>query len=202
MTDELDELELDSQNQPEGITDEDDADVIREKFEQLSEAHKRLQEANKKLYARTKKAEGFELKDGKWIKPEKPTVEPKPEPKPEAKTGELDETQLDYLDLKGISDQDEIDIIQKVMAKTGQTVRQALQDDYVKSKLEALRQEKAVKNAMPGSNRRGSGQTDDLAQALAKFEQTGELPDDFALRSAVVNAKADRESTNKPSWYK
>ena len=116
------------------------------------------------------------------------------------KTGELDETQLDYLDLKGISDPDEIDIIQKVIAKTGQTVRQTLKDEYVVAKLDALKKDKEVKNATPSATKRGGGQTDDLAQALAKFEQTGELPADFALRSAVVNAKADKENTNKPSW--
>jgi hypothetical protein len=117
------------------------------------------------------------------------------------KTGELDETQLDYLDLKGVTDQDEIDIIQKVIAKTGQTVRQALKDDYVQSKLDALRKDKAVKDATPSSTKRGGSQTGDLAQALAKFEQNGELPTDFALRSAVVNAKADKENTNKPAWH-
>ena len=46
-----------------------------------------LKEQNKQLFARAKKAEGFTLKDGKWVK--EPKLEPKPEVKeePEAEQG-------------------------------------------------------------------------------------------------------------------
>jgi hypothetical protein len=115
---------------------------------------------------------------------------------------ELDETQLDYLDLKGITDDEEIAVIQKVVAKTGQTVRQALKDDYVVAKLEALRKDKEVKDATPSGTRRGGSQTNDLATALAKFDQTGELPNDFDLKSQVINAAVERSNTNKPVWHK
>lgn len=124
----------------------------------------------------------------------------KPEPKKSESTSGLDETQLDYLDLKGISDSDEIDIIQKVVAKTGQTVRQALKDDYVIAKLESLRADKSVKNATPSSTKRGGNQSNDVATALAKFEQTGELPNDYALKTQVVNALVDKGNSNKPAW--
>lgn len=117
-------------------------------------------------------------------------------------TGKLDDTQLDYLDLKGITDQDEIDVIEKVMAKTGQTVRQTLQDDYVKSKLDAIRAEKAVADATPGASRRsGGGSPNELASALARYEATQELPADFELRTKVVNAFVAKGNTNKPSWH-
>lgn len=128
----------------------------------------------------------------------------KVESAPESKgtPGELDETQLDYLDLKGISDSDEIDIIQKVIAKTGQTVRQALKDDYVVAKLEKLRADRAVKDATPSSTKRGGNQTTDIAAAVARFEQTGALPDDFETRSAIVNAIEAKTSHNVPRWKK
>ncbi len=119
------------------------------------------------------------------------------------KTGELDETQLDYLDLKGISDSEDLKIIERHIKNTGETVRQALKDDYVKSKLESNKTQREVKGATPSSTKRsGSGGGDDLATALAKYEQSGyrELPKDFALRSAVVNAVSARMSPNKPSW--
>lgn len=116
--------------------------------------------------------------------------------------GELDETQLDYLDLKGISDDDEIAIVQTVMAKTGQTVRQALKDEYVQSRLEKLRAEKAVKDATPSSTKRSAGQTNDVAAALAKFEQTGVLPEDYTLRTAVVNALESKSDVSKPRWQR
>lgn len=119
------------------------------------------------------------------------------------KTNELDETQLDYLDLKGISDEDEIDVIQKVMHKTGQTVRQALKDEYVQEKLTKLRAEKEVKGATPSSTKRSGGSIDGLAVALAKYKQSGftDLPSDFALRTAVINAVTEESNPNKPSWH-
>lgn len=122
---------------------------------------------------------------------------------PEAKkTGELDETALDYLDLKGISDDDEIAIVQKVMERTGQTVRQALKDEYVQSKLEAIRKEKEVKNATPsGTKRSSASQQNDLALAVSKFKQSGQLPDDFKLRTEVVNFIAEESNGNKPRWH-
>lgn len=127
---------------------------------------------------------------------------PAKETKTEFQTGKLDETQLDYLDLKGISDQDEIDIIERIVAKTGQTVRQALKDDYVVAKLESLRAEKEVKDATPSSTKRsGSGTGDNLATALAKFNKDGTLPDDYTLRTAVVNALEKQSSGNAPSWH-
>lgn len=121
---------------------------------------------------------------------------------PSPKTGELDETQLDYLDLKGISDEADIQIIQSIVSKTGQTVRQALKDEYVISKLESNKKEREVKGAIPSSTKRtGTGQGNDLATAIAKFEQTGELPTDFALRSQVVNATVDKTNSNRPTWH-
>lgn len=124
------------------------------------------------------------------------------EQKTEPKTDELDEQQLNYLDLKGVSDEDEIKLFQDFVIKTKQSVRQAFKEDYLQTKLANLRATKAVQNATPGSTRRSGNQINDVATALAKFEQTGELPDDFELRSAVVNAKVEGLNTNKPAWHK
>jgi len=179
--------------------DENNKDVIA-----LKEQVTKLAEQNKQLFARAKKAEGFILgDDGKWVK-KTPENEPAPvesPKKPEAQQANLDETQLDYFDLKGYSDSDEVEVFHKIMLKTGMSPREVLKDEYALAKVRAIRDEKAVKDATPSSTKRGGSQTGDLAQALAKFEQTGELPDDFALRSAVVNAKADKENTNKPTWH-
>jgi len=145
--------------------------------------------------AEAKKARGIAARlRTKLVKATEKKVEP------QAKS-ELDDSQLDYLDLKGITDPDEIEVIQKIVTKTGQTVRQALKDDYVVTKLEALRKDKEVKNATPSATKRGGSQTNDLATALARFDQTGELPSDFGLKSQVVNAIEERSSTNKPAWH-
>ena len=117
------------------------------------------------------------------------------------KTGELDETQLDYLDLKGITDSEDIAVIQKVIQKTGQTVREALKDEYVITKLASLKAERDVKAAIPSSTRRSGIQTGDIASAVAKFEATGVLPDDFELASKVTDAVTAKGNRNKPSWH-
>lgn len=124
---------------------------------------------------------------------------------PPPKTGELDETQLDYLDLKGISEDDDIKIIERHVQRTGETVRQALKDEYVVAKLATSKAEREVKAAIPsGTKRSGQVQGTDLALALAKYEQSGRdpstLPTDFYLRSKVINSLVDKEKSNKPSW--
>lgn len=124
-----------------------------------------------------------------------------PAPLQTKNSDELDEAQLDYLDVKGVTDEDEIEVIWSVVKKTGMSVRDALKDDYVSAKLEKIREQKAVKDATPGTNRRaGGGTPDSLAAAVARFEATQELPTDFALRSQVVEALVSRTATNKPSW--
>lgn len=115
--------------------------------------------------------------------------------------GDLDETQLDYLDLKGIGESEDIKVIEDIVKKTGMTVRQALKDEYVQSKLNTNKQAREVRGATPSATKRGGNQSNDIASAIAKFEQTGELPTDFTLRSAVVNATVSKSNSNKPSWH-
>lgn len=127
--------------------------------------------------------------------------QPKDKPESKSKAGELDETQLDYLDLKGVTESEDVKVIQDIVSKTGMTVRQALKDDYVIAKLSANKASREVKEATPSSNKRGGSQTGDIAAAVAKFDATGTLPDDFATRTAVVNAITERANPNKPAWH-
>jgi hypothetical protein len=165
--------------------------------------YKELEDTNRQLFERAKKAEGFVKVDGKWVKAPKPEEAVRTQNELQAKTGELDETQLDYLDLKGISETEDIDIIQAVMKRTGQTVRQALKDEYVQTKLKANSEKRAVAAAMPsGTKRSGAGAGMGLEAAIAKYEQTGEYPSDFELRTQVVNAMVERSTTSNPPWRK
>ena len=132
---------------------------------------------------------------------EKPKEEPKvAKTEPKAQTEGLDETQLDYLDLKGITEDEDVAVIESIVKKTGMTVRQALKDDYVVKKLESLKEQRDVKSATPSSTKR-SGQTGGtLEAAIARYERDNVLPDDFELASKVVNALVDRTGHTKPSW--
>ena len=124
-----------------------------------------------------------------------------------SKTGELDETQLDYLDLKGVSEAEDVKIIEDIVKKTGMTVRQALKDDYVQAKLTANKGQREVKDATPsGTKRSGNSGGTDIATAIAKYEQANydpaSLPDNFALRSAVINAITAKTDPNRPAWQR
>ena len=200
---------LDSLNENKDVIaldESDDIDAVKEKFEKLSEQDKKTSESNKQLFSRAKKAESFELKDGDWVKKETPKETPKVDPGKDKttadKTGELDETQLDFLDLKGITEDEDIGLIESIVAKTGKTVRQALKDDYVISKLESLKSAREVKDATPSSTKRTGVQGDTVDAAIAKYEQTGEYPDDYELRSKVINKIEEKHSFSVPGYRK
>jgi hypothetical protein len=119
-------------------------------------------------------------------------------------TGELDETSLLWLEVKGIKtdDPDELKLVEDWRKDSGKDVRAIHASKIFQSELKALRDEKELKDATPSNTKRsgGSGGTD-VATALAKYEATGTLPDDFKLRTAVVNAKIAKDNTNKPAWH-
>ena len=130
-------------------------------------------------------------------------VEPKVEPvKKEPNTGELDETALDFLDLKGFTEDEDVELIERIAAKTGQTVRQTLKDDYVVSQLKTLKTAREAKKGTPGSTQRGGATGDTFDTDMAKYESTKEYPDDFERRSKVVNALEAKESFKIPSYRK
>ena len=125
--------------------------------------------------------------------PEKPKNE-------SAKTGELDDTQLDYLDLKGITEEDDIKVIQSVMKKTGQTVREALKDDYVIAKLKDLKVARDVKSATPSSTKRAGQQSSDNEDYYyQKYMSTGELPKNMphGMAAKLVGRRTNEENPRK-----
>lgn len=125
-------------------------------------------------------------------------------PAPKAKADGLDETALDYLDLKGVSESEDVAVIEAIMKKTGMTAREALKDEYVTAKLKANKEAREVKDATPSSTKRGSGvSADAVSRAVAQFEKTGVMPDDFDLASKVTDAiVAKSGGSNAPSWHR
>jgi len=171
---------------------------VQEEVETLEEATTEEQETTdwkakyEETQARLKRAE---------TKLEKSKIDKKVEKVLEEKNSTLDETQLDYLDLKGISDPEEVELVHNIMLKSGKSLRETLKDDYVLTKLSNLRKDKEKLDATPGATRRsGGGEINTVDYWYARYEQTGQLPKDFALRSEVINRKVEAESTNKPSW--
>lgn len=178
---------------------EDTEEETEETTEETKEEPKETKETPEAKLARIEReAKQLRKKLGK----EEPEVKTKVEAKKESKTDGLDETQLDYLDLKGISDQDDIDLIEKIMNRTGQSLREVLKDDYVTSKLEANKKDREVKEATPSGTKRSGNQTSDASAVIARFEATGQMPDDFASREIVVDFLVKKDRSNAPSWHK
>lgn len=168
------------------VEENDDADALKEKLEKVSEQ-------NKQLFARAKKAEGFELKDGQWTKPEvveKPKVEDKVEtekPKEPSRSDELDLGQLALLRTEGIKSKEEVALFKEIMSETGKGVLDVLDSAYFKSRMTEHREAKESQDAIPkAKNRSGQQGTTDVDIALAEFKESGKLPEDFKTRSEVV----------------
>lgn len=120
-----------------------------------------------------------------------------PESKP---SGKLDETQLDYLDLKGITEEEDIRVIETVMKNTGKSLRDTLKDDYVVSTLHDNANTRNVRNAIPGATKRAGVDSNSVEYYVNKWKATGKLPDNFELQSKVVDAIASEKSDRSPSW--
>lgn len=133
---------------------------------------------------------------------EKSKIDKKVEEKIQQKAGELSESQLDYLDLKGVTEDEDLAVIERYVRNTGETPKQALKDEYVISKLTANKAKRDVQAATPSSTKRAGGQVGDVASATAKFKETGVLPEDRALADAVVDSIAKAGNDRLPPWQR
>lgn len=179
-------------------------EVAEEQAVEVDASTEEPTEPKKKEYTTEQKLARTERMRAKYLK-ELGIEDPKPEKaeaKATSKPGDFDETQLDYLDLKGISDDSDIEVIRNIVKKTGLTVRQALKDEYVVAKLAANKAQRDTQAATPSSTKRAGSQGINLEALVAKAERTGELPDDFDMRSKVLNAIAERSNPNKPAWHR
>lgn len=193
---------LDSQieeYQPEDVTDLE-LDALKEKYQSLSEKYKDVVGKNRQLFQRAKKAEGFELREGRWHKPEPRSQEPNPEPKPEAKpkSDDLDFGQLAFYNSKGdvvkVTHDDDIEFLRSTVQETGKSMKDILGSKWFQSELKDRQTAREVVNATPTSTRRGSeGVANQLEIAYTKYIQSGKLPDDPELRIQVVNKRQEHE---------
>ncbi len=192
-----DNLDIDIENLDEA--------AAKEKLSELLPKYKETSENNKQLFARAKKAEGFELKDGKWVKSEKEgTPQEKPQkvenesPKEPSQSNELTDGQIAILRTEGIKTKDEIALVQEIMSETGKkNVLDVLDSGYFQSRLGEFRETKESANAVPkGKGRSGQTGSTDVDLAIAKYKEDGSLPSDFATRSKVIQALEKEEESS------
>lgn len=192
--DEKDQANLETEEIETLIQDEeDDSDDLVVLKERLLKANN----ANKQLYSRTKKATGFELKDGKWIKKDPTTIiEKKPEAKPldksnvdvDAKISEGINSALERRDLESLELSDELKKEVSSLAKLkGISVNAAKNEDYIKFKIE---QENLKNNDITGNmptGRKGSFNKIDTTATLDPRTEDGKKA--IAKRDANLAAK-------------
>lgn len=120
------------------------------------------------------------------------------------KTGEIDETSLLWLEVKGIKtdDPDEMKVVEEWRKDSGKDVRAIFASKAFQAELKIVRDEREVRGATPSNTKRAGGQTGDVASAAAKFKETGVLPEDRALADAVVDSIAKAGNDRLPPWQR
>ncbi len=119
--------------------------------------------------------------------------------KAEKESVTLNDTQLDLLEVKGITEDEDIDIITAVMEKTGKPLREVLKDPYVVANLETNKQEREVRDATPGDKKRATnGAFNSVDFWYTKYKQSGELPSGMpkGMAEKVVNKRYEEESSS------
>ncbi len=173
------------------INEDDTIDTIREKFNNNSDKFKNMSDGNKQLYSRAKKAEGFEFKDGEWVKKE--ITKPK-EKSTEVKTDKkgLSYGQKALLRAEGIKRGKETELVEEIREESGKDLESVLDSKYFQASLKELREETKVKEATPSSSKRGTSSSKGKVEYWLNKE---ELPpvDEVELRREVVNTKLKQE---------
>lgn len=184
---ELEDAELD-----EISDDEQDPDVLRGIARKATEIAKANAEKNKQLFARTKKAEGFVLKDGKWVKPEsKPEkkVDAEPAPQPQNSTsGNLTTRDTMALIKANVHDEDIEEIVEYAAFKKI-SIAEALNSNVIKT---SIAEKAELRNTAAATNT-GGGRPASAAPSgdklLEKASSTGELPESDEGIDALVSAR-------------
>lgn len=151
--------------------------------------------------AEAKKARGIAARYRTKLMKATEAKKPAETPKAEEKSSELDNADYALLAVKGYENEEDIDFIQDKMGKWNKTLREILRDNDVIEKLKGMKIERDVKSAMPSSTKRtNAGSLENIDYWVAKNEQTGELPDNYELRTAVINHKTNKSNASIPPW--
>lgn len=178
-------------NNEEAVKDEhlekNDEEVVDETVEEeVEETEEDNQEPDYKaklnIQNRLLKKEGYEFKEGKWVKPEKPTAK-KAAPK---KNGDISNRDMyDLIEAK-VPKQDIDEVVSYAKFK-GISIADALEDDVVKTILSNNGEMRTTASAAhTGTAKRGSGKlSDDVI--LAKASKGEDIDDVDALVAARMN---------------
>ncbi len=182
------------------INDETTPEELKEKLKDIKSGADELHGSNKQLYSRTKKAEGFVQKDGKWLKVEK-KPDPKPEKKPDKQKQSDEQTneRLDKMALttEGITHKDDIKIVLDEAKRLKLPVEEVKDMEHIKTKLKDSKDQREGEDGMPeGSGSKGnSGNKTSVDHWVDKKDKDGNYitPDDLELAEKVINKRINKQ---------
>lgn len=146
ITSKKDDENTEEETEGETLEEETDVDALKEK--------------NKQLFARAKKAEGFVLKDGEWVKkPEKSDTSKKPEAE---KTSSNEEalTRDEAILIAGGVDEEDLIQLKAIQKGTGVSLSEAVKNPMYQAYQKEKKAETKRKKAQLGAGG-GSSKTDD-----------------------------------------
>lgn len=172
----------------EGETAEDYASRMKDVALTKSKAEAELKDKNSQLYARTKKAEGFKLVDGKWVKDEK---KPEGTVKETPKDSTLSQEDLITIARSDIHEEDLPEVLEYAKFK-GVSVKEALKSPMITTLLATKTEERKTAEATAmGEQRRGAGATPE-GKLLADASR-GILPESDADIARLAEARLTKK---------
>lgn len=188
--DDIEDEDIDDESEDEDTDNEDDEDDSDEDDSKSDKARAKLNAQNRFL-----KKEGYEFKDGKWVKPtpSSRSVEKKSSSSDKSK---LDPSDVFVLVKANVLEEDVPDIVEYARFKKI-SIRDALQTNFVKALLSDKAEERATAEAThTGSARRSAGAKN--SRDIINEASRGNLPDDpTALAEARLKQRIKEKNSRK-----
>lgn len=157
--------------------------------DEKAEYYANIESSNKQLFARLKKAQGFELKDGTWVKKE---AAQKPAEQPTNKTSKQDLSQADIFTLvKADVHQEDIAEIQDYATLKGVSIAEALATPFMKGILADKAEQRRIADGTHTNDgsARNSGKVSD--ETLIANAQKGVMPDNDADLERLITLRRE-----------
>ena len=171
----------------------DSEQISEQTLESLKSETEELRAKNRQLFARAKKAEGFELKDNKWIKPE---IKEEPKPKLSENQEILDYGQLAFYNSKSDSEKleldEDIEYLKEQVKETGKSQSYILGSKWFQSELKARKETRVSKNAVPSGSQRSTTTAKDSADYWLD-KPFSEVPPE--MKGKVVARRMEKEKS-------
>lgn len=163
---------------------EEETEVVETPEVEVEDADTEVEESEESI---DYKAE-FEKTKAELEKAQRAILKNKDKTKSEPKKESAEDVTIARLEARGILNADDQAYILKYAKVEGVHYLEALEDDFVKDKLDRNKRERLSASAAPRGNNRAPGDTNEVSAAVKRYQKDGTLPDNPALVSKVLKA--------------